>query len=72
MYKIVCVSVWNINTDTLLMSKALGEEDVKDITASYGGGFDSFVVTFYNGKRYTFNFPSDKVYNEIVSIDEGE
>ena len=67
MYRVVGVSVWNINTDKLLMSRTVGMGDVKDITSSYGGGFDSFVITLNNGSRHTLNFPSNKVYNEIVA-----
>ena len=50
MYKIVSVNVWNINTDKLLLSVAVGEDEVKDITASYGGGFDAFVITLNNAR----------------------
>ena len=67
MYKIVCVSVWNINTDKLLMSRTVGMEDVKDITSHYGGGFDTFVITLNNGNKHKLNFPSNKVYNEILA-----
>lgn len=68
MSKIKKVTVWNINTDEVLLLAEVGECFVENIETSIDTIWTKTTckIKFSNGVTEVYTYPSDKVYNCIT------